>query len=124
MEEASEFHGGVLPGELKLAMMLRMLAGASYLDLLDTYASTVSTVYESFHEAITWIESSFMFPLVEMLKNKNVTGLEAISRRFAEFSNGIFTGIIGVIDGIAICIRCEDNLPMSLGPTCHLEGLQ
>jgi hypothetical protein len=54
-EKGSEFHGGVISGELKLAMTIHMLAGASYLDLLDTYDVGSGSVFTSFHQAISWI---------------------------------------------------------------------
>jgi hypothetical protein len=44
--------GGTPPGEMKLGiMLLRLLAGASYIDVLLTYGISTSSVYSVFHEA-------------------------------------------------------------------------
>jgi hypothetical protein len=41
-----------------------------------------------------------------MISNKNFHGLNEISEGFASFSQGIFKGVIGSLDGIAIRIKC------------------
>ena len=109
---ASNFHGGKLPGELKIAMMLtRMLAGASYLDLLDTYDVYYMTVFRRFHECIGWVLTTFWFPLHFLLADTNEVGLNNIACGFARFTQGILRKIIGVIDGLVIQIHCPS-------PTC------
>ena len=67
--------GGLLSGEMKLGMTIRILAGASYLDLLMGYSVSSSTVFNAFHEGIGWINSTFSFPLVEWLREKNTEAL-------------------------------------------------
>ena len=48
--------GGYICGEVKLAITLRLLAGASYLDLAALYSVGFSVVYEIFHSCIEeWI---------------------------------------------------------------------
>jgi hypothetical protein len=82
-----------------------MLAGVSYLDLLDTYDVYYSTVFKSFHECIKWVLKTFIFPLDTFVKTKNWEGLNTISEGFARFTQGILSGIIGAIDGLAVRIR-------------------
>jgi hypothetical protein len=40
--------GGFIPGEMKIAMMIRILSGASYLDLLMGYSVASCTVFKCF----------------------------------------------------------------------------
>jgi len=58
-----------------------------------------------FHEVVGWINESFTFILPQLLANKNENELNNISEAFARFSNGVFTGIIGALDGLAIRIK-------------------
>jgi hypothetical protein len=98
--------GGFIPGEMKIAMMIRILSGASYLDLLMGYSVASCTVFKCFHEGIEWIKLTFSFPLVQWLKDENVEALERISDGFSAASGDVFKGVIGAIDGLAIKIRC------------------
>ena len=68
---ATDALGGSLSGELKVAVMLRLLAGASYLDLLLVYGISSASVYSVFHEAIEWVLTSFQFPFLNWIVNKN-----------------------------------------------------
>lgn len=103
---ANDYKGGVVPGEIKVAMAIRMLSGASYLDIIVTYCIDKSVVYNSFLEVIGWINNTFFFPLVHALQTKDITFFESISNGFAYFTSGIFKGCFGAMDGIAIRIYC------------------
>jgi hypothetical protein len=111
--KANEYKGGIVPGEVKLAMALRMLAGGSYLDIIVTYGVEKTFVYESFFEVIGWINTAFSFPLVTALQTRDTVFLRSISDGFASFTSGLFRGCIGAIDGIAIRINCpsESEVP-------------
>lgn len=104
--DANAYTGGVIPGEIKLAMAIRILAGASYLDMILSYYVSPCSVYRVFHEVIGWIDESFRFPLYELLENRNWQGLHDIAVSFSSFTDGILYGIIGALDGVAIRIRC------------------
>jgi hypothetical protein len=106
---ANEFKGGLVPGKIKLAIAIRMLSGASYLDLMVTYGIAKCHVYSIFLEVVGWIKKTFSFPLVNALKTKDETFLQTISDGFANFTSGIFKGCIGAIDGIAIRIICPSE---------------
>jgi hypothetical protein len=108
-EKCTTFHGGVISGELKLAMAIRMLAGASYLDLLDTYDVGPVSIYASFHHTISWINQTFDFVLHRMLAEKDADGLQRIADSFSTLSNGVFGGILGALDGVAVKIRCPSS---------------
>jgi hypothetical protein len=96
--------GGFICGELKLALTLRMLAGASYLDLLMQYGVSPAALYQCFYETINWIESSFEFPLSACLENEDWEYFKETSELFAAASGGAFRGCIGAIDGLAVKI--------------------
>ena len=51
--------GGTFSGELKVAVMLCLMAGASYLDLLLIFGICTSSIYNVFHKAIAWIVATF-----------------------------------------------------------------
>lgn len=97
--------GGLIPGEVKTAISLRVLAGGSYLDLMPLFDVSVAHVYAIFNEFLDWVLKAFHFPFVGYIKDENTTALAEIATQFSHGSNGIFSGIIGAIDGIAIRIR-------------------
>jgi hypothetical protein len=110
----NHYHGGFISGELKLAIAIQMMAGASYVDLIFGFLISQSTLYREFDNIITWINESFQFSLAGFIKNKDEEKLIDISNDFAEFSCGVFNGIIGAPDGIAIRINCPsaaDGVP-------------
>jgi hypothetical protein len=98
----NHYHGGFISGELKVAIAIRMLDGATYLDLIFGFLISQSTLYRELNNVITWINESFQFSLAGCIKNKDEEKLRDISNDFAEFSGGVFNGIIGALDGIAI----------------------
>ena len=104
-DNAIDYHGGRICGELKVAVTIRMLAGGSYLDLFSGHDVCYKSVYNMFHEVVGWINESFTFILPQLLANKNENELNNISEAFARFSNGVFKGIIGALDGLAIRIK-------------------
>jgi hypothetical protein len=103
---ANDYHGGFISGELKVAIAIRMLGGGSYLDLMFGFSISRSTLYREFDNVISWINECFEFELPGFLHNKDAKSLKSISDGFAEFSGGVFNGIIGALDGIAIRINC------------------
>ena len=49
---ATKFYGGLMCGELKLAITLRLLAGSSYLDLCSIFYIGSTSAHNAFHEGI------------------------------------------------------------------------
>ena len=45
-------HNTAISGEVKILITIRMLAGASYLDLLMSYTISQITLYNLFHETL------------------------------------------------------------------------
>mmetsp|Transcript_121117 Transcript_121117/g.347969 ORF Transcript_121117/g.347969 Transcript_121117/m.347969 type:complete len:383 (-) Transcript_121117:127-1275(-) len=97
--------GGLVSGEVKVAISLRILAGGSYLDLSPLFHVSASHIYLIFDQFLHWVLKAFEFPLKRYILEANWEALRAISAEFSYASNGVFNGIIGALDGIAIRIR-------------------
>ena len=100
-------------GEIRTAIALRMLCGGSYLDLLGRAYGVIGlkSIYRYFHEFIYSIEKSFELPLMDLLLRLEggdmsaLDELKKISHEFSVDSNGVLTGCIGAIDGLAVRIN-------------------
>lgn len=64
--------GGAMSGEVRVAIFLCLLAGASYLDLMVIFQVTHDPVYRSFRTVCAWVNSSFKYPLVAALESKDL----------------------------------------------------
>ena len=84
---------------------IRLLAGASYLDIFMLYGVSPSSVYASFKKVTKWINETFKFPLVQALQDEDTQFSEEISRNFSKDSDGQYKGCIGALDGLALRIR-------------------
>lgn len=102
---ASLIHrGGLIPGEVKTAISIRFLAGGSYLDLIPLFDVSQSRVYVIFDQFLDWVLKAFEFPLAKLIFDENWPALAALAEPFSYGSNGVFAGIIGPLDGLAIRI--------------------
>lgn len=87
--------------EVMLCVTLRILAGASYLDVSWPYGISTSTVYSVFHETLQALDetlSNIIFPIEEQHCVQEAT-------RFKKMRRSPLNGIIGALDGIAIEIQ-------------------
>lgn len=105
-DQASERSTPLMPGEIKVALSLRMLAGGSYLDLVPLFAVSTTGLYKIFKAFTQWVLASFDFPLVTWIRTGNWDALHQLALQFAESSNGVFMGPFGAIDGTAVKIKC------------------
>ncbi|KAL7531965.1 hypothetical protein ACHAXR_005934 [Thalassiosira sp. AJA248-18] len=107
-----------LCGQIRIAIGLRILCGGSYVDLLGRAygVQAISSIYKYFHTFIGWVDETFDFPLVGLLRGLNagdqdaIEKLHEISADFAVDSDHCFIGCIGAIDGLAIRIKCPSNV--------------
>lgn len=97
--------GGLIPGEVKVAIGLRILAGGSYLDLMPLFDVSVPRIYDILNDFIRWVLKTFGFPLWGYIHNENWAALRAIAEPFSYASNGVLNGTIGALDGLAVRIR-------------------
>ena len=98
--------GGIVSGEVKIAIMLRVMAGASYLDVMLSYGVSTATVYSVFHKAAAWMPSTFQFPFIKWITLKDEAALNSVVEGFLSASGGVFRKCIGALDGVAIKIKC------------------
>ena len=75
LENCRKLNNHALSGEIKLALTLQMLSGASYLDLLLSYNISVTSIYDAFEEVLTWINAIFNFPLRQWIETENLEAL-------------------------------------------------
>jgi hypothetical protein len=104
---AIDSSGGPLSGEVRVAIFLRILSGASYLDLMVIFEVTHDPIFRSFKLVCNWIRGTFKFPLVNALRNEDTEYFDNISSTFSHVgaSCGNYSGCIGAIDGIAMRIK-------------------
>ena len=104
-QEATNFRGGEISGELRIAIYLRMMAGASYLDIFMIYDVHNGRIYNSFEKVVGWMNDTFSYPFVKALRNEDHRFFEELSEAFSGDSGGVYTGCIGAIDGLALRIK-------------------
>ena len=95
--------GGPICLQTKVAIGLRMLAGANYNDLRVGYKIHKSTIYQIFHRVVRAINRNFKitFPL------NDESALRDISNGFigSRMQGSPLSGCVGALDGIGIKIR-------------------
>ena len=94
----------------RLAITLRMLAGARYGDLMLLYCIKQCTVYNVFHDTVDALNEVLKFPLLP----KTDEGLRRLANemKLSRCRGNPLTGCIGALDGICIKIdkpRAELN---------------
>jgi hypothetical protein len=98
--------GGYISGEVKVAIALRILAGASYLDVGCIFGVHHQYVPKIFLEVISkWFSLNEISPLA---LDENLDDEDKLVEIASQFSNGrcpSFTGVIGALDGWLVRIR-------------------
>ena len=90
--------GGMLVGELKLAILLRLLAGGCYLDMVGMFFVSERSVFNVFHETVKWILKSFTFPLRRIIELQDWSKLHEIAADFGKRTDGVYHRCFGAID--------------------------
>lgn len=94
--------------EVMLAVALRILAGASYLDVSWPYGIATSTVYDIFHEMLEAMDN--VLPKIQFPKSEQEY-LEA-AETYVRLSKVPIKSVVSSLDGIAIEIKqpsCRDT---------------
>ena len=103
-----ETAGEWVQGELKVAITLRYLAGASYLDLFMAYHVSPDYILVIISEVKReWFCHEKVLPfnyIRDVLGNRS--RLETVAQQFGERSGGVLNGCIGAIDGWLVRIIC------------------
>ena len=96
--------GGLISGETVLAILIRFLAGGSYLDIAGCYAIHFNTVFAVIDKALSWIDD-MPFGMVCIKKYLSSDDCmesrlrETVKAGFAKRAAGVLDGCIGVLDG-------------------------
>ncbi len=91
---------------MKLAITLRMLAGGSYLDLGLIFGTGTSYPYENFCKVIChWICQDKLVRINAIEYCNDEQRMEEVARAFGNYSNHLFRGCIGAIDGWIVKIK-------------------
>jgi len=101
--------GGYICGEVKLALTLRLLSGASYLDVAIIYCCGYTYTYEIFHDTLQkWINNDDVIPYAGLKYLDDFVKMKEVAKGFSQTGshNGIIAGCIGAIDGWLVKIRC------------------
>ena len=104
-----KYCGGLICGEIKLAITIRLMTGGSYLDLAALYVCGFSYTYQIFHYVnANWICSDDLTRMIDFYDN--LTDEDAMKKGSMAFANGssmgILYGCIGAIDGWLVKICC------------------
>ena len=104
-------NNGLVCGEIKLAVTLRLLAGASYLDLLLLYGISYQHIYTIFHYVNKeWICHNDVTNISFHNDLQDENSMEATAKQFANgTSHGIISGCIGAVDGWLVRIKCPSH---------------
>lgn len=100
--------GGATSPESQAAMNLRMLAGASYLDIMEIHGVSRTTTYETFHRVVDAVNNHptigrFPWPTTEEDRMK-------VARKFKQHSHHrLFANCVGAVDGLLISILCPSH---------------
>jgi len=98
--------GGIISGEVKLAITLRMLAGGSYLDLGIIFGTGSTHPYSIFHQVVVnWICDDWLVDISGVEYCKDEDRMHAVVMDFADGSNHLFSGCIGAVDGWIVKIQ-------------------
>ena len=113
-KKAISSSGSVIKNKVKLAITLRWLAGASYLDLSFGFAVSRSTIFNN-DRGILWPTIRAINEAVRLTYPTDIEEIQRISEEFADKTHGIFDNIAGAIDGLVIKTRqpfideCQGN---------------
>ena len=102
----SIYTGGIICGEVKVAITLRMLAGGSYLDLGLVFGTGSTYPYAIFRKVILdWICQDWLVDLSGIRYCQDDERMRAVANDFADRSRNLFSGCIGALDGWIVKIK-------------------
>lgn len=97
---ARAYQGDFISGEVKVALMLRLLAGGSYLDLGFMFETNASYALAIFHKVIRdWILDDRLVKINGMEYCQDEARMNEVALQFARGSGGVMGGCIRAIDG-------------------------
>jgi DDE superfamily endonuclease/Villin headpiece domain len=101
---ATKSSGGRVEPASRLAILLRILGGASYLDMQLVFGVGRSTVFQVFHSTLRAINAKLQMPGVPV-GNEEKMRANAEAFRTSRDPHSPLWGCIGALDGIALAIK-------------------
>ena len=106
-----KYYGGLICGEIKLALTIRLMAGGSYLDLAAIYVCGYTYIYQFF--SLCEQELDLLRRLYRIDFYNNLTDENEMKKGSTAFANGtsmgLLYGCIGAIDGWLVKILCPNK---------------
>jgi hypothetical protein len=102
LEMARRSSGSAISPSTRLAMALRMLAGASYVDVFFAFKVSQAAAYANTHYVVGLIRKAFALPGIPL---SDETKLAEMARAFTQSRKSPLFGCIGALDGILIPIQ-------------------
>jgi hypothetical protein len=98
--------GGFVSGEIKLAITLRILGGATYLDCSLFFEVSFNHAHKIFKDVIdNWIRHPLVGSINGIKYCSDDDAMSAVALQFAQSSRGIICGCIGALDGWLVKIK-------------------
>ena len=96
---ARAVHGDFIPGEVKIASILHLLAGGSYFDLALIFETNPSYAIFTFHKVIReWILDDSLIKINGVEWFQDFDMMNEVAHQLARDSGGVIDGCIGAID--------------------------
>jgi hypothetical protein len=109
--------GGILSGEIKLGLILRMLGGGSYMDIALVFDISFNHSHKIFRQVLNqWILHDSFYPINGVEYCSNEDKMKAVALQFSASSGGVINGCIGAIDGWVVKIRRPNKKDGILNP--------
>eukprot|EP00171_Calliarthron_tuberculosum_P001167 IDg1167t1 len=106
--QARRSSGGRIEPAVRLAVTLRLLAGASYLDLVTNYNIAPATVYAIFHDTVGHLSNRIAMPNIPLQDAVELQRLAEGFQTSRSAPNPIF-GCISALDGICVRVMKPHN---------------
>ncbi len=98
--------GGFISGEIKLAIALRVLGGATYLDCALFFEVSFNHCHKLFKEVVcNWLCHPLFYPIDGIKYCLNDDEMNSVALQFSNSSRGVVNGCIGALDGWLVKIK-------------------
>jgi hypothetical protein len=109
--------GGILSGEIRLCLLLRMLGGGSYMDISLVFDVSFNHSHKIFRQVLNnWILHKSFYPINGVEYCNNEEKMSAVALQFSATSGGVINGCIGAIDGWVVKIQRPNKKDGVLNP--------
>lgn len=98
--------GGMISGEIKLAITLRILGGGSYMDIAMFYEASFNHAHKIFkHVVEDWLCHPSFYPINGIEYCSDDDRMREVALQFSTASNNVINGCIGALDGWVVKVQ-------------------